>query len=90
VTASISPNVCASLACPNSPTGAAFNVIAAPFRHAGASPDCGTPSRLKTGLALVFLQACELGLEGIVSKRAGSQYSSGNSRRWLKSTFARG
>ena len=29
--------------------------------------------------ALVFAKACQLGLEGIVSKRAGSQYSSGNS-----------
>jgi bifunctional non-homologous end joining protein LigD len=35
--------------------------------------------------ALVFANACQLGLEGIVSKRAGSRYSSGNSRRWLKS-----
>ena len=26
-----------------------------------------------------------MGLEGIVSKRAGSRYSSGNSRQWLKS-----
>jgi bifunctional non-homologous end joining protein LigD len=34
--------------------------------------------------ALVFAKACELGLEGIVSKRAGSRYSSGNSRQWLK------
>jgi ATP-dependent DNA ligase len=43
--------------------------------------------------ALVFAKACELGLEGIVSKRAGSRYSSGNSRQWLKSknpAFARG
>jgi bifunctional non-homologous end joining protein LigD len=35
--------------------------------------------------ALVFTKACELGLEGIVSKRAGSRYPSGNSRQWLKS-----
>jgi hypothetical protein len=35
--------------------------------------------------ALVFAKACELGLKGIVSKRAGSRYSSGNSRQWLKS-----
>ena len=35
--------------------------------------------------ALVFAKACEMGLEGIVSKRAGSRYSSGNSRQWLKS-----
>jgi ATP-dependent DNA ligase len=35
--------------------------------------------------ALVFAKACELGLEGIISKRAGSGYRSGNSRQWLKS-----
>ena len=35
--------------------------------------------------ALVFAKACELGLEGIVSKRAGSRYRSGTSRQWLKS-----
>jgi bifunctional non-homologous end joining protein LigD len=35
--------------------------------------------------APVFAKACELGLEGIVSKRAGSRYSSGSSRQWLKS-----
>ena len=43
--------------------------------------------------ALVFAKACELGLEGIVSKRAGSRYSSGTSRQWLKSknpAFVRG
>ena len=34
--------------------------------------------------AIVFAQACELGLEGIVSKRAGSRYKSGPSRNWLK------
>jgi bifunctional non-homologous end joining protein LigD len=31
---------------------------------------------------LVFAKACEMGLEGIVSKRAGSRYRSGNSRQW--------
>src|SRR5271165_6978662 len=43
--------------------------------------------------ALVFAKACELGLEGIVSKRAGSRYWSGHSRQWLKSknpAFVRG
>jgi bifunctional non-homologous end joining protein LigD len=35
--------------------------------------------------ALVFAKACKLGLEGIVSKRAGSRYRSGTSRQWLKS-----
>jgi bifunctional non-homologous end joining protein LigD len=34
--------------------------------------------------AAVFAKACELGLEGIVSKRAGSFYRSGKSRNWLK------
>jgi len=33
----------------------------------------------------VFAKACELGLEGVVSKRAGSRYWSGRSRQWLKS-----
>jgi bifunctional non-homologous end joining protein LigD len=35
--------------------------------------------------ALVFAKACAMGLEGIVSKRAGSLYRSGTSRGWLKS-----
>jgi bifunctional non-homologous end joining protein LigD len=34
--------------------------------------------------AVVFVKACELGLEGIVSKRASSFYKSGKSRNWLK------
>jgi len=34
--------------------------------------------------AVVFAKACELGLEGIVSKRAGSFHKSGKSRNWLK------
>jgi bifunctional non-homologous end joining protein LigD len=34
--------------------------------------------------ALVFAKACEMGLEGIVSKREGSFYKSGPSRAWLK------
>ena len=33
---------------------------------------------------LVFAKACEMGLEGIVSKRADSRYASGSSRAWLK------
>jgi ATP-dependent DNA ligase len=32
----------------------------------------------------VFAKACELGLEGIVSKRVGSFYKRGRSRNWLK------
>jgi bifunctional non-homologous end joining protein LigD len=34
--------------------------------------------------AVVFAKACELGLEGIVSKRPGSFYRCGKSRNWLK------
>jgi ATP-dependent DNA ligase len=34
---------------------------------------------------LVFAHACKLGLEGIVSKRRGSFYSSGRSPHWIKS-----
>jgi hypothetical protein len=33
---------------------------------------------------VVFRRACQLGLEGIVSKRLGSSYRSGRSRDWLK------
>jgi bifunctional non-homologous end joining protein LigD len=33
---------------------------------------------------LVFEHACRMGLEGIVSKRKASWYSSGRSRDWLK------
>jgi bifunctional non-homologous end joining protein LigD len=33
---------------------------------------------------LVFVKACALGLEGIVSKQAGSLYRAGTSRHWLK------
>jgi ATP-dependent DNA ligase len=34
--------------------------------------------------AVVLAHACKLGLEGIVSKRVGSRYKSGPSRKWLK------
>jgi bifunctional non-homologous end joining protein LigD len=33
---------------------------------------------------IVFAHACELGLEGIVSKRKDSVYRSGRSPDWLK------
>ena len=39
---------------------------------------------LETEGPLVFEHACRLGLEGIVSKRKGSWYSSGRSRDWVK------
>jgi bifunctional non-homologous end joining protein LigD len=34
--------------------------------------------------AVVFSAACELGCEGIVSKRLGSPYRSGRTKHWLK------
>jgi bifunctional non-homologous end joining protein LigD len=42
--------------------------------------------------AVVFAKACELGLEGTVSKREGIFYRCGRSRNWLKAknpNFAR-
>jgi bifunctional non-homologous end joining protein LigD len=33
---------------------------------------------------VVFRHACQLGFEGIVSKRLGSRYRSGRTRDWLK------
>jgi hypothetical protein len=49
-----------------------------------------TPAKVPIGQALVaegvivFAKACEVGLEGVVSKREGSFYKSGKSRNWLK------
>jgi bifunctional non-homologous end joining protein LigD len=34
---------------------------------------------------VVFRHACQLGFEGIESKRVGSPYLSGRSRHWVKS-----
>jgi bifunctional non-homologous end joining protein LigD len=34
--------------------------------------------------AAIFLQACRMGLEGIVSKRLSAPYRSGPSRDWIK------
>jgi ATP-dependent DNA ligase len=34
--------------------------------------------------ALLFVHACRLGLEGIVSKRLSAPYRSGTSRDWVK------
>jgi bifunctional non-homologous end joining protein LigD len=33
---------------------------------------------------VVFRHACQLGFEGLVSKRLGSPYVSGRSRHWIK------
>ena len=50
-----------------------------PHRRCG-----GIPISMCTEGAVVFAKVCEHGLEGIVSKRAGSFYKSGKSRNWLK------
>ena len=68
------------------------------FRQRPIEERRGKLSRLVTGVdgikfsevltaegAIVFAHACKLGLEGIVSKRAGSRRRSGTSRNWLKS-----
>jgi ATP-dependent DNA ligase len=41
-------------------------------------------SRPPPRVAVAFAKACELGLEGIVSKREGSFYRCGRSRNWQK------
>jgi hypothetical protein len=61
-----------------------------PSAHAGGARDCfsrvvhGVDNILFSGAlsaegVLVFAKACELGLQGIVSKRASNRYRSGNS-----------
>jgi hypothetical protein len=42
------------------------------------------PPRQETGGALLFVHACRMGLEGIVSKRLTAPYRSGPSRDWIK------
>jgi len=36
----------------------------------------------------MYVHACEIGLEGVVSKIADSRYHSGRSRDWVKKTCA--
>ena len=45
-----------------------------------------TPIRLNEHIegAVVFRQACVMGLEGIVAKRRDSRYRSGRCRDWIK------
>jgi ATP-dependent DNA ligase len=35
-------------------------------------------------MTVVYRHACQLGCEGIVSKRLGSTYRAGRSKQWLK------
>jgi bifunctional non-homologous end joining protein LigD len=50
----------------------------------GAKPGVQLSEHLDRPGDIVFEHACNLGLEGIVSKRRGSRYESGRSRHWLK------
>jgi bifunctional non-homologous end joining protein LigD len=40
---------------------------------------------MSTSTRLVFVHACKMGLEGIVSKRKDSPYRSGARPHWIKS-----
>jgi bifunctional non-homologous end joining protein LigD len=51
---------------------------------AKAAPGLRLNEHIEADGPTVFAHACRLGLEGIVSKRAGSLYRSGTSRNWLK------
>jgi hypothetical protein len=54
-------------------------------QHFGKVCDCRHTALLEFAMGHHSkAKACELGLEGIVSKRAGSFYLSGRSRNWLK------
>jgi bifunctional non-homologous end joining protein LigD len=52
---------------------------------ARAAPRIQFNEHIEDDGATVFEHACKLGLEGIVSKRKGSPYTSGRSPHWLKS-----
>ena len=56
----------------------------APVTPISSMPSAVSSEAIAEEGAVVFAKACELGLEGIVSKRAGSFYKSGPSRNWLK------
>jgi hypothetical protein len=49
----------------------------------GGSASCRGEHTDEDG-ALIFRQACKLGLEGIVSKRPSAPYRSGSPRDWIK------
>jgi hypothetical protein len=48
------------------------------------APACASRTSPRTPARSFFRHACEMGLEGIVSKRLGSRYRSGRSPHWLK------
>jgi bifunctional non-homologous end joining protein LigD len=50
-----------------------------------AAPGLRLNEHIEADGATVFAHACQMGLEGIVSKRKASSYRSGRSPDWLKS-----
>jgi len=63
---------------------ASYRRIVARGRHITLTEGILFSQALAAEGAVVFAKACELGLEGIVSKRQGSFYRSAKSRNWLK------
>jgi bifunctional non-homologous end joining protein LigD len=55
----------------------------------GAGPRVHLSTHLRGNGPAVFREACSLGMEGIVSKRATSRYASGRSKAWLKTKCGR-
>jgi bifunctional non-homologous end joining protein LigD len=52
---------------------------------AKAAPGVRLNEHIEADGPTVFLHVCKMNLEGIVSKRKGSRYTSGRSSDWLKS-----
>jgi len=48
------------------------------------SPDCHDDPTNQRGTVLSNQHGCQLGIEGLVSKRLGSTYRSGRTSDWLK------
>jgi bifunctional non-homologous end joining protein LigD len=49
-----------------------------------ARPGIRLSEHIEADSALVFAQACNLGLEGIISKRVDAPYRPGRARTWIK------
>jgi bifunctional non-homologous end joining protein LigD len=49
-----------------------------------ARPSLQIVEHLEADGAIVFQHACQIGAEGVVSKRAGSCYEAGRSDKWRK------
>jgi bifunctional non-homologous end joining protein LigD len=54
------------------------------LRRSGAAPTRTFDDHTDKDGAAIFLPACRIGLEGIVSKRLSAPYRSGTTRDWIK------